>query len=376
MEITLYLQAFRRGWWIIVLTTLVATFISLLASYFTPPVYEASERFIISPNAGSFNSSWDIVSSLDTLDRRSIINTYKELLASPSVYENSPDIQAMGSGIIGSDYPISVAVVPDTNILNLTVEGEDPVVLVAIANAIGDQAVKYINQLYPVYNFSILDRPELPTSPIRPEPAKNAGLAAMLGTIIGVVLAFSREQLQNTVEKLRERAIIDVPSSAYTRIYFERRLREEISRMPDARLSLGLINFRGLDEVSNVLPQPIVDRLINQLTQTLKSELRGRDIVGRWEASQLVVLLPDTQNSAVEATFKRIQVYLAVSISVDKAGDLVVVPDPCIGVVSRDQLESYDEFLRRAELAMEKASALKEASVVFSTKPFLFAEDN
>lgn len=376
MEITLYLQAFRRGWWIIALTTLVATFISLLVSYFTPPVYQATGRFIISPNAASFNSSWDIVSSLDTLDRRSIINTYKELLASPSVYEKSPDIQSMGSDIISSDYLITVAVVPDTNILNLSVEGEDPVIVVAIVNAIGDQAVQYINQLYPVYIFSILDKPDFPTTPIRPVPAQNAGLAAVLGIVLGVVLAFSREQLQNTVEKLRERAIIDIPSSAYTRAYFERKLREDINRMPEARFSLGLINFRGLDEVVNVLPQPIIDRLLNQLTQTLKSELRGRDIVGRWTASQLIVLLPDTQTSAVEATFKRIQAYLAVSISVDKSGELVVVPDPCIGVVSREQLETYDEFLKRVELAMEKASSLKEASVVFSTKPFLFTDDN
>ncbi|MDX9704049.1 MAG: Wzz/FepE/Etk N-terminal domain-containing protein, partial [Candidatus Auribacterota bacterium] len=115
MEITLYLQAFRRGWWIIVLTLLVSTLVSLLISYFTPPVYQANSRFIISPNAGVFSNTWDIVSSLDTLDRRSIVNTYKELLASPTVYEQSPDIQALGSSIIGSDYELFVTVVPDTN---------------------------------------------------------------------------------------------------------------------------------------------------------------------------------------------------------------------------------------------------------------------
>lgn len=375
MEITLYLQAFRRGWWIIALTLLVSTLISLLISFFTPPVYQASARFIISPNAGIFSSSWDIVSSLDTLDRRSIVNTYKELLASPSVYERSIEIQNLGEGV-GSDYAVSVIVVPDTNILHLTVEGPDPLIVVAIANAIGQEGLAYINELYPVYNFNVLEKAEIPTKPIRPEPLQNAGLAAALGAIVGVVLAFSREQLQNTIDKLRERTIIDVSSSAYTRSYFERRLREEMNRQTDGNLSIGIINFRGLDEVSEILPQPIFDRLVNQLTQTLKSELRGRDIVGRWNPSQLAVLLPSTPNSAVEATFKRIQMYLTSPVFLDKAGDMVVIPDPCIGVVARDQFETDNELLRRAELAVEKASSLKEASVIFHAKPFVFTDAN
>lgn len=375
MEVTLYLQAFRRGWWIILLMMLISANVSLIVSYFTPPVYQTSERFIVSPNAGIFTSSWDIVSSLDTLDRRSIINTYKELLASPSVFGKSPEIKKIDPAIL-SNYNIAVVVVPDTNILTLTVEGPDPQGAVVVADAIASQAVGYINSLYPVYNFNILDKPELPTSPIRPEPMTNAGLASVLGAIVGIVLAFSREQLQNTIEKLRERSMIDVASSAYTRVFFERKVREEMIQQLDASLPIGMVNFRGLEEVANILPQPMMDRLINMLTQTLKSELRGRDIVGRWSGSQLAVLLPSTPNSAVEATFKRIQMILAEPISVDKSGDMVVLPDPCIGVTVRDQFETTDEFLKRAELAMEQASSLEEAGVKFVSKPFVFTEDS
>ncbi len=376
MEITLYLQVFRRGWWIILVTTLIATNVSLLVSYFTPPVYQTSERFIVSPNAGIFSSSWDIVSSLETLDRRSIINTYKELLANQTVYGKSPEIQKLGPDFDVSAYSITVVVVPDTNILKLTVEGPDPNGVVVVANAVASEAVKYINQLYPVYNFNILDNPVSPDAPIRPEPVNNAGLAAVFGFIVGVVLAFSREQLQNTVEKLRERSIIDVASSAYTRSYFERRLREEMTRQIDSNLSVAIVNFRGLEDVANILPQPIINSLINGLTQTLKSELRGRDLVGRWDRAQLAVLLPSTPGSAVESTFKRIQTYLAETISVDKAGDMVVLPDPCIGVVARDQFDSVEELIKRAELAVEKASSFEEASVFFLSKPFLFTNED
>ncbi|MCQ3936869.1 MAG: hypothetical protein DPW18_07455 [Chloroflexi bacterium] len=376
MEITLYLQALRRGWWIILVTTLIAANVSLLVSYFTAPVYQTSARFIVSPNAGIFSSSWDIVSSLDTLDRRSIINTYKELLASETIYGKNPEIQKLGPEFVAEEYAVSVVVVPDTNILKLTVEGPDPNGVVVVAQAVATEAVGYINELYPVYNFSLLDSPEFPESPIRPEPVSNAGLAAIFGALIGVVLAFSREQLQNTIEKLRERSIIDVASSAFTRQYFERRLREEMARQIDTDLSIAIVNFRGIEEVANILPQPIIDRLINELTHTLKGELRSRDLVGRWSRSQLAVLLPSTPGSAVESTFKRIHSYLAKSVSVDKAGDMVVLPDPCIGVASRDQFDNFEEFVKRAEQAAEKASSFEEATVTFLAKPFVYTNED
>ena len=372
MEINIYLRTLQRGWWIIVLVMLAAMNFSLLISYLTPPVYETSSRFVVSTNAAVYSNSWDIVSSLDTLDRRSIINTYKELLASPAVYATSPEIQQINAAEL-AEYKIVVVVVPDTNILRLTVDGPDPKTAVLIAQAIGSQALDYINKLYPVYNFSVLDQPELPTKPIRPEPVKNAGLALLVGAILGMGLAFSREQLQFSFERLRERSNIDSVSSAYNRAYFERKLREEVTQNPDTNLSLGIINLRGVEERLNVFPQATIDRVINKVTQTLKSELRGRDIVGRWDRTRLSVMLPSAPSSAVESTFKRIQRYLEEPIQLNETGD-TVRPDPCIGVVSRNQFESSDALIERAKSAVDQASSFGSPSMVYLSTPFIFDE--
>ena len=374
MEMNIYLRTLQRGWWIIVLVMLAAMNFSLLISYLTPPVYETSSRFVVSPNSAVYSNSWDIVSSLDTLDRRSIINTYKELLASPAIYGTSPEIQKMNPAELETKYNIAVVVVPDTNILRLTVDGPDPKTVVDIARAIGSQALDYINKLYPVYNFSVLDQPALPTKPVRPEPVKNAGLALVVGAILGIGLAFSREQLQYSFERLRERSIIDPVSSAFNRAYFERKLREEVTQNPDTNLSLGIINFRGIEERMDVFPQATIDRVINKVTQTLKSELRGRDIVGRWDSAQLSVMLPSAPSSAVESTFKRIQKYLDEPIQLNETGDLVIRPDPCIGVISRNQFESSDALIERAKAAVEQASSFGSPSMIYLSTPFIFDE--
>lgn len=375
MEFNIYLKTLQRGWWIIVLVMLTAMNASLLVSYLTPPVYATSSRFVVSPNASVYANSWDIVSSLDTLDRRSIVNTYKEIIASPAVYGSNPKIQNIPPDILEEKYNVSVVVIPETNILELTVEGPDPDTIILVSKAIGDQALDYINRLYPVYNFTIIEEPQLPTKPVRPEPVRNAGLALLVGAVLGVGLAFSREQLQYSFERLRERTILDPVSSAFTRTHFEKRLREDVTKNPDANVSLGLIFFRGLEESEGVLPQALIDRAIYKLTQKLKSEIRGRDIVGRWDRSQLSVLLASAPSSAIESTFKRILKYLEEPIQLSETGEIVIHPDPCIGVVSRNQFESGDAIIERAKTAMGQASSFGTSTVVYGSTPFIFDDD-
>jgi len=363
MEFNLFVRTLQRGWWIIILSIFIATTASLAVSYLTPPVYETTARYVVSPNAGLFSSGWELLSSLDTLDRRSIVNTYREMIASPSVYERSPEIQKIKQQFL-DDFEVFVAVVPDTSILRLTVEGPDPRLVVVVANAISTEVLAYMNDLSPVYTISVLEEPQLPTSPVRPQPLENALLAILFGGMVGLVLAFSREQLQNTLDKLRERSIVDSVSSAYTRAYFERRLLEEITQRPDGNFALGIINLRGLEQVVSVLPEPIFNRVLGAVSKKLKNELRGRDIVGRWSETQLAVILPGTPETAVELAFKRLQVYLSEAVPVDDAGDMAFDPDPCIGVIMHKQFETGESVIGRAQMAVEKASALSEATVV------------
>ena len=372
MEINIYLRTLQRGWWIIVFVMLIAVSTSLLISYVTPPTYETSSRFVVSPNAAVYQNSWDIVSSLDTLDRRSIVNTYKELIAGPAVFEADKNIVPVEWE---EYYAINVVVIPETNILELTVEGPDPNSIVLVAKAIGDRALDYINDLYPVYNFSQLEEPQLPTEPIRPEPVKNAGLALLVGSVLGIGLAFSREQLQYSFEGLRKRSLFDIVSSAYTRAHFEKRLREEVSQNPDANLSLAFIYFKGIDDSWEVLPKVLVDRAMYMVTQKLKSELRGRDIVGRWDRSQLSVMLASAPSSAIENTFKRILKYLEEPIQLSEASEVLIRPEPSIGVVSRNQFEASEAVIVRAKAAVDQASSFGIPTVVYLSTPFIFDLD-
>ena len=86
--------------------------------------------------------------------------------------------------------------------------------------------------------------------------------------------------------------------------------------------------------------------------------------------------IPSAPNSAVESTFKRIQKYLEEPIRLNESGDIVIRPDPCVGVVSRNQFETDESLTARAETAMAQASAFSEPSVVVLSTPFLLDQED
>jgi len=68
MELNLYFQMLRRGWWLIILTALIAFAASMGTSYLVTPRYEAVARFIITPSSLSETGPDTVLQSLNTLN--------------------------------------------------------------------------------------------------------------------------------------------------------------------------------------------------------------------------------------------------------------------------------------------------------------------
>lgn len=348
MEIKIYLQMIWRGWWIIMLTALVSMFVALLAAYFATPLYQASTRFIVSPNSDLIDGR-DIVDSLATLDRRSIITTYAEFMSSDRVYnETISDLQLNSADLV--DYELTTVVLPDANILELSVEGPDALTCALLANAIGQSGVQYIRQVYQVYEISILDPAFVPVYPFSPQPLRDAILAFALGTVLGVALAIVSEQLRVPLESLRERTAIDSASTAYNRRYFERLLEGEIirSREENGIFSLCLIRLDGLTDFLDTLPTPILNRLLRHAANTLDKELKGTDIIGRWDRDVFGVILPSTPYEAAKNAMRRVRWALTEPVQITEDGEVLEL-NPLVGIARSQQDESLENLMIRAE---------------------------
>src|SRR5215216_6929823 len=156
MEVKLYFRMLQRSWWIIVIATLATVIAALVASYFTPPTYRATSRFIVSPSPSLITGGNNLLNSLSTLDKRSIITTYAEILNSQRIYVDTLNLLQL-NGVDLSQYKYSAAALPDANIIEFSVTGPNRDVVYTLANGIGQHAVEYVHSLYQVYDLNVLD---------------------------------------------------------------------------------------------------------------------------------------------------------------------------------------------------------------------------
>lgn len=375
MEIRHYLTMLRKGWWIVVLTALIALNAAFITSYFTEPVYLASAKFIVSPNPSVLTDQYDVVNSLEALDKRSTVATYGEFLNSRGVYLDAITALEQDETIM-EDYETAAVVLPEANVLELTVTGPDPRLAADIANMIGSLTIDSVNKLYKAYSVSVLDPAAPVFVPISPQPVRDASLALALGLIVGVSLAILSEQIRVPLEAYRNRLRIDATTGVYKRQYFETILEDEVVENPKEALSLGIIELTGLQELVETLPVNALNFLLSQVTDVLHRELRGNDAIARWNKNSFAILLPLTPSIAARRTFDRIYQSLKHPVEL-RQYDITINLDPHIGgAVYSDRMPTTDLIVQAQEVLQAARQSSEDAVRVWEMKnPFWVAEN-
>jgi len=359
-----YLRTIQRAWWLIIMTTLLGLTISLGISYATTPLYRASASLIVYPNA-NLTSSRDMVTSLDTLDKRSITSTYEDILNSKRVFdEAAKGLQFDPKELTG--YTHWTAVQPESNTIELLVEGPNPQIVTQLANDIAKNGINYIKGIYQVFDITFLDTAVMSWIRVKPQALRDGAIALGIGFLAGILLAVLSEQIRAPLEILRRRAISDRFSSAYTTRHFKRLLEQEIVRRPLEPLSLALLDLEGLHELVEALPEPVLTSLLHTVTTILRNQLRGNDVVGRWHQTAFALMLPSTPGSAATRTMERIRQALSEPITLEATAETVSLI-PSVGLTERLQEDEPSSLMiQHAETALEKARQSDKKTVLYA----------
>jgi diguanylate cyclase (GGDEF)-like protein len=353
MELNLYLQMIRRGWWLVTLTALIALTTSLGISSLVTPQYEVVARFIISPGAIEADSPNTVLNSLDTIGNQSVMVTYAEVMNSNRIFNDSlAFLQLQPTDL--EDYTYESAVLPSSSILELTVTGPNPQLAAEIANAIGYQTIAFTRRLNQVINLDFLDLAEPSAIPVSPQPLRNAALAIGLGLFGGLALVIVREQLRASIETFRQRNNLDNETGVYTKKYFSRLVEDELVLHPDDVLSIGIVELGGLRDIVDTFPIAAMQRILQRVTESLRKELRGNDVIGRWNGISFIIMLPNTPGMAANRIFERIYQALSESIKLEQF-NMVVNLDSHIGGAEYGNQITAQELFEKAISALEQA---------------------
>lgn len=203
MEETISLQdlfkTLRKRLVLIIAAVILAVTIAGVISYqYLTPIYHATTQILVNQQKEEQQpfSTQDIQTNLQ------LISTYSVIIKTPAILSkviDKLDLQT-SPGALGSR--ITVGSAQNSQVVNISVQDTNHRQAVDIANATAEVFQQEIQTLMNVNNVNILTPAvHVPKpSPVKPDPMMNMAIAAVIGLMLGVGIAFLLEYLDTTVK--------------------------------------------------------------------------------------------------------------------------------------------------------------------------------
>lgn len=206
MEETISLQELfqvlkKRIWMILSLMILGIAIAGIVSYFFMTPIYQASTQILVNKKEDNVMevpqyTSQDIQTNLQ------LINTYNVIMKSPAILSIVIERLDLDTTPANLTNKITVNSAQDSQVINVSVEDTEHFRAVDIANTTAQVFQEEIVELMNVNNVNILSPAEHieDPAPIKPNPELNMAIAAVVGLMLGVGIAFLLEYLDTTVK--------------------------------------------------------------------------------------------------------------------------------------------------------------------------------
>ncbi|WP_195939354.1 YveK family protein [Romboutsia sp. 1001713B170131_170501_G6] len=193
-----YFSIIKKRFWIIALLTVLAAIISGVLSFFVlKPVYQANSTLIVNTEQ---NEETNILTGDQFTVTQKLAVTYGEIIKSRAVIEpviKKLDIDKTYEELVEQ---IVVSPVKDTQIIDISVEDQNPKKARDIANEIPKVFTKEAKRITNANSVEVIDKAIIPENPIKPNKVMNVAIAAVLGLMIGLFVVFLKEYLDNKIK--------------------------------------------------------------------------------------------------------------------------------------------------------------------------------
>ncbi len=169
----------------IITTVSVAAVITQLLT----PKFRAETRLIVVPNA-ELDDSRNVLRSLETLERRTVIATFAGIPEEPSLIDAALQILNVPSD---REFVLDTRVLPNTNMIVIEVTDISAEFAAQLVDQLADQTVELAPSLYRIYSLRKISSASIPDEPSWPSWRNNLLAGGLLGLFIGLLLVFTRD---------------------------------------------------------------------------------------------------------------------------------------------------------------------------------------
>ncbi|PGO26573.1 capsular biosynthesis protein [Bacillus cereus] len=177
----------------------VAIVSAIISYFFMTPIYQSSTQLLVNQKKqqGAAFQAGEIQTNIQ------LTNTYKVIIKSPVILEEVKNTLNLNLSIQDLNNKVDVINSKDSQVIAITVQDKSPKLARDIANTTAEVFKKEIAKIMTVDNVTILSKAEVMEheGPVKPVPALNIAIAAIIGMLLSIGLIFILEFLDNTVKK-------------------------------------------------------------------------------------------------------------------------------------------------------------------------------
>jgi len=200
----------RKSLWRILALTIVAALISFAVSTFLiKPTYQAGTQILVTPK----KQENDVIDASQVQSSVTLVNTYRVIIKSPAILEKvQAEVKNAPDSISALNNMITVESEQNSQVINVSVQNTDAALASNVANSVAKVFSEDITDLMNVDNVKVLSVSGIPTAPVSPNIILNTAIAAVVGFLLGVGLAFLREVLDRRIRTEEQvQQILDLP---------------------------------------------------------------------------------------------------------------------------------------------------------------------
>ncbi|RHH71587.1 tyrosine protein kinase [Vagococcus sp. AM17-17] len=192
-------QLLKKKWALIVSMMILGIITSTAITLFLmTPKYSSETQLIVQTKNADANINTDKINS-----NLLLINTYKDLIKSPSVIEKAKDkLEKSGMANITEDYltsAVSVEQNQNSQLFSIKAVTNDPTESAAVANTVSEVFQEEAVKMTETSKISVASKATPNNKAVSPNKKVNIAIGAVLGLIVGVMFALLGELLNRTV---------------------------------------------------------------------------------------------------------------------------------------------------------------------------------
>ena len=195
------LQIFLEKKLQIILITAIFVVIGIIYSLaFVTPVYESKSTLLLATNNNNLTVGATGITTTDVTLNSNLVSTYSELLKTKKIIRNAISNLAIETEEEDIEKNVSISARSDSQVIDIKVKNEDPVLSAKITNEISKVFVETVKEYYKIENVYIVDEAEVDDQPVNVNHVRDVIIFAFIGIVVASIYVLVVNMLDTTIK--------------------------------------------------------------------------------------------------------------------------------------------------------------------------------